>query len=658
MDITTLDPIAHGLMFERFLNPSRVSLPDIDVDVCKERRGEVIEYLSDKYGRESVAQIATFNRLKAKGTIRAVGRALDVPIEIQEDLSNVLPKDAGEFSVSLKEIMDGASHAPSQAVSKFRSFSAHTTANKAYIDTALGLEGTYKSTGTHAGAVVIGNEPLINILPLKRAEGGGMVTQFSMDDVEDLGLLKMDLLGLDTLTMISDALFRIRQDNPDGPLKGKKNVKTVRNLQREFPEFNDEKVYRTVFNNGRTIGIFQCDSSGIRELLAKIKCSSFNDISAVLALYRPGPLDAGMTGSFIDRRRTREEETLWHQDLKEDLSGTHGHAIYQEQIMQTARTLCDFDLSKADNLRKVIGKKKKDAIAAFRAEFLQGAKISGKINEKEADKIYDDIELFGRYAFCKGHSVSYACITYYAGWLKTYYPAYFCAAVLNKFVATSIVSSGVQKNIKKSEDERLRTYLMETQALGIRVEAPDIASSYLDFRPTSSTSISFGLGSLKSVGVRVQALTDLRDKEGEFTSFPNFVKACIDVGINKGVAMQFVEAGCIDFGIPKTELVKLIDGTQRPKKIGEGLTKIKKTIFDDIRDFIKKRDKTGKKFEKMTQKEKQDDIETRLTNYDAAVASLCTGLPVKASREFSVLNAPDAYITKTKVILDNAKDVT
>lgn len=652
MDITTLDPIAHDLLFERFLNPSRVSLPDIDVDVCKERRGEIINYLSDKYGKDSVAQIITFNKLKGRGSVRTVGRVLDIDQDTQNELTSVLPRDAGEFSVSLKEVVEGADNAPKQAVQKLRTFSAQSENARDYIQAAVDLEGTYKSSGIHAAAVVIGPEPLDRILPLKLAKGGAASTQFSMDDVEDLGLLKMDLLGLDTLTVVSNALSMIMNRDPDGPLQGKKDVLTLRDLQRVYPDLEDKKVYDTIFKDGRTMGVFQCDSAGLRELLARMGCSSFSDISAALALYRPGPLDSGMVDSFVKRRRGKEKETLWHEELKPYLENTHGLPIYQEQIMFASQILCGFDMAEADNLRKVIGKKKREAIAEFRDKFVLSAEKTGKITKERANQIYDDIELFGRYAFNLAHSASYAIITYYTGWLKTYYPEYFIAAILNKFCATEIASVGTTKQSKKNDDEQFVTYLMEAQSMGIAVLPPDIATSYPDFRPCAPKTVSFGLSSLKSVGTNIQKLIEWRDKHGEFTNLPQFVKACVTLGINKRVAIKFVDAGCINFGIAKAELYRVLEGYQRPKRNGEGLTKASKSIFDDVRDLIKKRDTESKKFkEKMTDEERAKDAESRQKIYDEGMAALDKDLKRAPNQESTVIDPPGVYRTKREVIL-------
>lgn len=647
MGITTLCPIENNLLFERFLNPERVSLPDIDVDVCKERRGEVIKYVEDKYGRDHVAQIITFNRIKGKGALRAVGRALDVPIHIQDELSNALPRDAGEFSVSLKQIVEGDSEAPSSAVQIIQRFMSQDEDKKEYIESAVALEGTYTHSGVHAAAVVIAPDSLEDILPIRRSKDT-VTTQFSMNDVEDLGLLKMDFLGLDTLSMVTNALTMIMEDDPDGPLKGTRDVTTLRRLQERCPDLNDPRVYDAVFKSGRTMGVFQCDSDGLRTLLARIGCSSFNDVSAAIALYRPGPLDSGMVESFIKRRRGVEKETSWHEDLKPYVSKTHGLPIYQEQIMFASQVLCGFSMAKADKLRKVIGKKKKDDIAAFRKEFVDAAVKTGKVSAERADEIYTEIEFFGRYAFNLAHSAAYAVIAYYTAWLKTYYPAYFLAALLNKFTAGQ---GEEDTKKKKNDDETFLKYLLEAQAMGIKISPPDINTSHMAFRPTGDRSISYGLGSLKGVGPSTQDLINYREEHGNFKTFSEFLVACIKLGINKRVVMGFVTAGVISFGTTKEALKRLVDGFQRPKANGDGLTKAKKSVLDDVRDLIKKLETRPKKYEKMTEEAKAEFDAGLQELYEDGLKSIDSSLPGAVSRSYKVMDPPGLYKIKKEVRL-------
>jgi DNA polymerase-3 subunit alpha len=612
LDITTVCPIKYDLLFERFLNPERLALPDIDVDVCKEGRDQLIEYVREKYGADNVCQITTFNRVKGKGSLRLVGKALGIPIDDYERLSKLIPKDAADYSVTIGQIMGGDEDAPWNARAAFHKYARQGGRGKNFLESCLGLEGTNKSYGIHAGAVVIAPEKLTNILPLKLSKEGSLTTQVDMDDVEALGLLKLDLLGLDTLTAISTALYLIHENNPEGPLKDKSHVIGIRELQKEFPDLDDPTVYEKIFNNGRSIGTFQCESGGLRELLARMRAHKFTDIAAAIALYRPGPLDAGITDSFCFRRNGTEREESWHPDFDRYVSDTHALPIYQEQIMQASRVLCGFTMAQADKLRKVIGKKKKDEIAAFRSKFLEATKVTGKVTDSKASEIYDQIEKYGRYAFNKSHSVAYAVITFYTGWLKTYYPAYLMAAMMNKFCSVQKYNKGeIGKVIKKKDDEKIITYLWEAQRYGISVLKPDVTTSDYYFKVIETKgkpNITYGIGSLKAVGPKAKALIEWRNTKGGFQNVGHFLFALIQCGMNKTTAKELIEAGCVDFGIAKATLLRLVDGFRRPCRCtkkkdaspettatcrnckGEGLARTTKSILEDIKKIAKKYD--------------------------------------------------------------------
>jgi DNA polymerase-3 subunit alpha len=353
----------------------------------------------------------------------------------------------------------------------------------------------------------------------------------------------MDLLGLDTLSAINSCLDLVRKYNPDGPLKNfTTEVKTIRDLIRLFPKMDDKNVYKKIFSIGRALGTFQCDSYGLRNLLCKIRASSFEDLAAAIALYRPGPLDSGMVDSFIRRRNKEESEEVWHEELRKYLDETHGLPIYQEQIMFASVILCGFSMAEADNLRKVIGKKKKEDILKFRSKFVDAAVKKGLINKEKADSIYDQIEFFGRYAFNKSHSAAYAVITYYTGWLKYYYPEYWMSALLNKFVATELEShsEGV-KTSKKDDEEKIQMYIAEVENLGIKIEAPTINSGY-SFEPSGRRSISFGLGVLKGTGLALKELLSL----GPWTNIVYFLKDCKDKKINASVITKLYDLGLFE----------------------------------------------------------------------------------------------------------------
>jgi DNA polymerase-3 subunit alpha len=614
------------------------SMPDIDVDVCKEKRGQLIQYISDKYGQDSVAQIITFGRMKGKGTIRAIGRVLDVPDDDVEYLSSIMPPDAQEFTISLTQIIEEDDEVPKDLVNKFKQFMSKSEKNKEYIEACVRLEGTYRTSGVHAAGIVIGPEPLRNIIPLRQSKDGGTVTQFSMEEVEALGLLKFDLLGLDTLSMVTQCLSLINGNEKlkdEGPLKGTE-FKTFRDLLPLLGKMDDKKVYEETFSKGSTLGIFQCDSSGIRELLARMKAFSFNDISAAIALYRPGPLDSGITESFIQRRNKNEKETVWVESARKYMSDTHGLPIYQEQIMFISRELCGFSLQEADDLRKIIGKKRKEEIQKFREKFVKAAVEHSKITELLGNEIYNDIEKFGKYGFNRSHSAAYAAICYVTAWLKTYYPAQFMASLLQKFVATEVEKANDSKVVKKKDDEKILIYFWETQRLGINILAPDITTSNYSFEVIDNNTLKFGLGCIKGVGPKLKTLLEARQRNNGFKNFVHFIAMAIDCGLTSRTIIDLDKAQCLTFPVSKEDKERVFEGYYRPCRCvkargtvkpdckncsGSGLGKTKRTIFDDIRTF------TGK-----TQQEFDEFIED-------------INPPITADTStYKILNSPDVYV--------------
>lgn len=606
LDITSLNPLKHDLLFERFLNPSRKTLPDIDIDVCKDKRALVIDYLSSKYGKDSVAQICTFSRIKGKGSLRVVGKALDVDGEVIEALASAMPRDQGEFSTSIEQVLDEDESVPGNTLNVFKQYKKDKVVQY-YLQTCARLDGVYKSSGVHAAGIVVGPQPLVGLLPLKINKEGGITTQFGMEEVEKLGLLKLDLLGLDTLSTISTCLLMISQDNPSGPLHNKKGIRTSRDLLVIDPDCNDKTVYDAVFSRGRTISVFQCDSPGIRQLFARIHANCFEDIAAVIALYRPGPLDAGMTDMFVRRRNGKEKEEVWHEDLRPYVSYTHGLPIYQEQIMFASQVLCGFTMAEADNLRKIIGKKKKDDIIAFREVFVKAAEKVGKVSAERAGKIYDEIEYFGRYAFNKSHSSAYAVMTYQSAWLKKYYPAYWMAACLDKFVASNIetIQENQQyKTSKKNDDDKLRLYINEALSMGLTILPPNINTSGYSFRAIDSKTIAFGLGALKGVGTSLDLLIDERNKHGTWKDIKSFLISCVKLGINKKAITELCDTRCLNLGVSIGYIHTLIDGYPRkcrcllkreiPKPdcgLCKGTGEAKpKSLLDDIRKALKEDD--------------------------------------------------------------------
>lgn len=598
LDITSLDPIKYDLLFERFLNAGRKSLPDIDIDVCKERRNDLISYIKNKYGNDSVAQIITFGRMKGKLSLRSIGKVLSIDEEEVDDLAMSMPNDAQEFTISLKQIVNGDPEAPRSIVSKINSYTRDPV-RKNYIDSCVALEGIYRSSGVHAAGIVIGPEPLNNIIPLCKAKDGSYVTQFSMEEIDDVKLVKFDLLGLDTLTVIQNCLNLIN-NNKLGVVYDEA-ITTPRKLVSYLGNFDDKLVYEKVFSRGDTIGIFQCDSSGIRQLLCEMNCSSFEDICAAISLYRPGPMDSGIMDSFIKRRNKLEEEDIWHESIKPYVKHTHGLPIYQEQIMFIARELCGFSLLEADDLRKIIGKKKKEDIQKFRQKFVPAAVKTSGITEDKANKIYDDLESFGRYGFNRSHAAAYAVICYTTGWLKTYYPVEFMTSLLNKFVVSEIDKGEDTKVIKKKDDELFSIYLWETQCLGINVLSPSISRSNIDFQIVDRANISYGLGAVKGIGTKIAELVSLREKSKGFLNFAHFIYLCLKSGLTARAIKDLYSSNCIDIPISADEFTKYIEGYQRncrcvkdsvPKEscklcLGLGKAKTLKTIMDDIKSFIK-----------------------------------------------------------------------
>lgn len=637
LDITTICPIKNNLIFERFLNPSRVSLPDIDIDVCKENRHKVIEYITSKYGEDSVSQIITFSKQKGRSAVRTVGRVLDIPIETTSYVSSLIPPDAGEFSFSLEQILEKDEDAPQESVDALQEFISLNELNKDYINKAVQLEGTITHSGVHAAAMVIAPEPLSNILPVALSKDKSVISQFSMNEVEELGLLKMDLLGLDTLSVISNCLMMIQIDNPEGPLKDKKDINTLRDLQSAFPNLEDPNVYKKILSNGRSIGIFQCDSGGLRSLLSSIKCSSFSDICAAISLYRPGPLDSGIADSFIRRRRKEEAEQIWHEELRPYMADTHGLAIYQEQIMFASQVLCGFDLSEADKLRKIIGKKKKEDILAFREKFVSSAEKLGKISKKKADDIYSEIEFFGKYCFNLSHAAAYSVITFYTAWLKTYYPEYYLCALLNKFCVSD-------SSNKKNDSSLMMSYLLEAQTMGVTINAPSISSGFMQFRTLPNKSISYGLSAIKGIGGKIDKLIDERIKRNGWPNLFYFLSDCLKVGMNKNNIYDLIETRSVNFGYDNDILKVMVDGEQRITKTGKK-TNAKFGILDKVKLINKALEREPVNYKTSSEDKKKALLDERYFVYLDSIQKLLDEVASKAPpKEETIFKVSDPPI--------------
>jgi DNA polymerase III subunit alpha len=519
LGITDIDPLQHELLFERFLNPERISMPDIDIDFCMNRRGEVIEYVTHKYGRENVAQIITFGTMAAKAAIKDVGRAMDMPYSDVDRIAKMVPTtlnikldDALKESVALQEAY--------QKDPQVRQL----------LDTARKLEGLVRNSGVHAAGVVISPRPLIELVPLHKTKNDEIVTAFDMVAIEKMGLLKMDFLGLTTLTILDDTLKLIAQ-------KGT-------NLKLEEIPLEDHETYEKVFYKGLTSGVFQFESSGMRDVLRRYQPNSIEDLTALNALYRPGPIQGGMIDDFIERKHGRRKIEYELPELKEILQETLGVIVYQEQVMQAANKLAGYSLGEADLLRRAMGKKNAEEMAKQRERFVQGATQRG-FPPKKIEKIFDLMAQFAGYGFNKSHSAAYALLAYHTAYLKTHHPLDFMAALL-----TSLTGS---------TDDVVK-YINECREMGIAVEPPDINVSDANFTPHGQA-IRFGLAAVKNVGGNaIESIVTARKKLGR--NFKSFYEFCEEVDLrllNKRVLESLIKSGAMDGFGRRAQLMQALD---------------------------------------------------------------------------------------------------
>lgn len=534
LGITDVDPLKYGLIFERFLNPARVSLPDIDIDFCMRRRDEVIRYVEEKYGRERVAQIVTFDKMKARSVVRDVARVLGFSYSDADKIAKLIPLGA-----TLDEALEGISELR-------RRYETDPQVHK-LITIARKLEGLARNAATHAAGVVITPGNVTDFAPLLRLSDGSVRTQYNMKDLEAIGLLKIDFLGLRNLTAIDDTLKAIKK------LTGEEL-----NLQ-QIP-LDDPDVY-AMLRQGRTTGVFQLEGAGITALLTRLEPTEFRDLIAILALYRPGPLESGMANDYIERKHGRQPVTYPHADLEEVLKETYGLPIYQDQLLLMARTLAGFTLAEADILRVAVGKKKKDVMEKMRTRFVEGCVQNG-IDRTKAEELFADIEKFARYGFVKAHSTAYALISYWTAYLKTKYPVPYMAALL-----TSV----------SGNTEKIAEYIQECRELGITVLPPDINESEADFTPLPPHQIRFGLGAIKNVGsATVQAILEARRQGGAFRNFADFCRRVASDALNREVLESLIKCGALDrFGTRKGLLAQIDAGlalaaqAQRERKSGQ-----------------------------------------------------------------------------------------
>ncbi|EKQ68695.1 DNA-directed DNA polymerase III PolC [Leptolyngbyaceae cyanobacterium JSC-12] len=491
MGITNIDPVHHGLLFERFLNPERKSMPDIDTDFCIDRRDEVIQYVTEKYGTERVAQIITYNRMTSRAVLKDVARVLNVPYGESDRMTKMIPVVRGK-PTKLKVMISDETPSPEFKEKYDKNLNVPGTdppiPYRRWIDMAMRIEGTNKSVGIHAAGVVISAQPLDEIVPLQRNDDGAVFTQYFMEDIESLGLLKMDFLGLKNLTMIQKAVALIEKT---------RNI----SIDLDCLPLDDSETYK-LLARGELEGVFQLESSGMRQIVRDLKPSGLEDISSVLALYRPGPLDAGLIPKFINRKHGREKIDYPHEILQPILKETYGIMVYQEQIMKIAQDMAGYSLGQADLLRRAMGKKKVSEMQKHQEIFVAGAKERG-VEKKIAADLFDQMVKFAEYCFNKSHSFAYGYVTYQTAYLKANYPVEYMAALLT-------INSGDQDKVQK--------YIASCLAMGIKVEPPDINRSGIDFTPTGDT-ILFGLSAVRNVGMgAIEAILIVREEEGPFKS--------------------------------------------------------------------------------------------------------------------------------------------
>lgn len=513
--ITDVNPIENKLLFERFLNPARVSLPDIDVDFCIYGRDRVIKYVVEKYGKENVAQIATFGTLKAKAAIKDVGRALGMSYAETDRVAQLIPAPRQGFDYSIPEALE--------MEKRLKEYAEEEGAE--LIELAMKLEGLTRHSSTHAAGVVIGDRPLIESLPMMVDKEGNDVTQFSMKYVEKIGLVKFDFLGLKTLTVIQTALDIIKEARNE-------------TIDLETLPLDDERTYQ-ILCAGEATGIFQLESTGITEMTMRLKPNCFDDLVAILALYRPGPLDAGMVDHYIERKHGRQEVKYLHPVMEPILKDTYGIILYQEQIMQLARELAGYSLGEADLLRRAMGKKIPEEMAAQRDRFLSGAKEQN-VDPKIAKEIFDQMETFARYGFNRSHSAAYALISYQTAYLKAHYPVEFMAALMTHEMGDT--------------DKTLKNFT-ECRKQKIQVLPPCINQSLASFSVVDGK-ILYGLSAIKAVGEKaVEVVIKEREAYGPYKDLEDFIERADLRAVNKRVIENLIKCGALDFsGVSRRDM--------------------------------------------------------------------------------------------------------
>src|SRR5689334_9918513 len=516
--ITDVDPLQYNLLFERFLNPERVSMPDIDIDFCMRRRGELIDYVTQKYGRENVAQIITFGTMAAKAAVKDVGRAMNIPYGEVDRLAKLIPNTLG---IELKDALEEAPQLKA-AVNSDENL-------KELMAVALRLEGLSRHASTHAAGVVISPRPLTEVVPLYKSNKDEITTQYDMNALERVGLLKMDFLGLTTLTVLQDTVRMI---------EGNRGVK----IDLDNLPLDDADTYK-LFTRGDTTAIFQFESHGMRDILRRYQPTRIEDLTALNALYRPGPIQGGMIDDFIKRKHGVTKVAYELPQLKDILEETYGVILYQEQVMQIANRLASFSLGEADILRRAMGKKKKEEMAAQRAKFMAGC-TANKIPEKKGEKIFNLMEEFAGYGFNKSHSCAYALLAYQTAYLKTHYPVEFMAALLTS---------------EAGNTDKVVKYINEARGMSISILPPNANESDLYFTPVGEA-IRFGLAAIKNVGENTaKAIRESQLSQGTFKSLYDFCERIESRFLNKRVFESLIKSGALDSLGPREAMLASVD---------------------------------------------------------------------------------------------------
>lgn len=549
LHITDLDPLAYGLLFERFLNPDRISMPDIDVDIQDNRRDEVIQYCSEKYGSDRVSNIVTFGKMAARNAVRDVARVLQVPYAEADRLAKMIPPPVQGRHILLEVSVQ-------KDADLKREYESNESTRQVF-DLAIALEGTIRSHGVHACGVVIAPAELVNYVPLEMAQKGVIATQYSMGHIEELGLLKMDFLGLSNLTIIKNALRIIKRVHGEDI-----NLSAI--------PLDDQLTY-DLLTRGDTTGVFQFESAGMKRYLRDLKPTEFNDVIAMGALYRPGPLSAGLTDSFIKRKNGLERVEYAHPLMESALGTTFGVLVYQEQVMQISRDVCGFTGGEADTLRKAIGKKKLDVMQKMQVKFIDGAVANG-VAKPIIEKFWKDLLGFADYCFNKSHSACYGLISYHTAYLKAHYPAAFMAAVMTS---------------DYDDTDRLAIEIAECKHMGLTVLPPDVNESFLEFAVVPGTKqIRFGMAAIKNVGTgAVEEILRAR-KEAQFASIEDFLKRVSSRAVNRKALESLIKAGAFDRYAERTTLLHNLDTLQAfasriQKQASSGQTDIFGNSVDD-----------------------------------------------------------------------------